>query len=777
MENKNRNLEENSLGFDAGLVIKQDKDMFNYSVDTIMLGNFIYLNKKSTRALEIGANNGALSIFVASRYDKLKIDAIEIQKKAAELAKENVKLNNMENQIHIINQDFNDFYKQHTKNAQKKYQIIFCNPPFYPYDKTKVKNNISQEKLIATHEIHLNLEQLILGCSKIIEQKGFLSLVLPVERMVDAFELLRKYKFEPKRVQLIYPRIDDKPKFILLEARYQTGWGVHFLPNLYLHDNSDKNNHDYLPEIKKLYRPIKVEEKMNKKTSYITTPIYYASGNLHIGHLYTTTVAWVLANYKKLLGYEVKMLTGSDEHGLKIQQKAAEQNVNPQEFVDNLVAKYKQMWVDFGIEYDFFSRTSSQFHKDSVKHIFSYFLEKGFIYKGQYNGLYSVSDEEFLTETQAVKKEDGYYHPTSGHKLILVSEDSYFFKMNEFAKWLVEYIDGNPEFLAPNKIINEMKNNFLLKGLEDLSVTRTNIDWGIKIDEDQTHTLYVWLDALCNYITALGYDVKNKQQPDEFMKFWASKDSEVVHLIGKEIARFHMIYWPIFLKALNLKQPTRIQAHGWLVTPTGKMSKSKNNVVDPYDLLAKYDKEMIKYYLTSQITLGEDGVWDEDRFIDVINSELINNYGNLVSRTLKMKSNSFSGPLKYKSSKDQNDLDIDLKIRNSIFEYKKHFDNLEIDKALKVAINLSSDLNKYVDLTEPWKLKEDLPRLEQILVRLLNGIYAVSTYLSVVLKDKTKEVATALGFDSFSIDLIEDYQKFDNINQGNEYMLFARLKK
>ncbi|QNM93584.1 tRNA1(Val) (adenine(37)-N6)-methyltransferase [Mycoplasma sp. Pen4] len=255
---KKTGLVKNSLGFDSDLYIYQDKSMFNYSVDTILLGNFIYLNKKITRALEIGTNNAALAVFVASRNPKLQIDAVEIQTKAAELAAKNIELNNMQDQINVINQDFNDFYKQQIKKQVKKYQIIFCNPPFYPYDKSKIKKNISQEKLIATHEIHLNLEQLIEGCSKLIEQKGFLSLVLPVERIVDCFEIMRKHKFEPKRIQFIIPRIDDKPKFALIEARYQTGWGVHFLNNLYLHDNENKNDHSYLPEIKELYKPKKV---------------------------------------------------------------------------------------------------------------------------------------------------------------------------------------------------------------------------------------------------------------------------------------------------------------------------------------------------------------------------------------------------------------------------------------------------------------------------------------------------------------------------------------
>lgn len=255
---KTRKLVKNYLGYDGKLFIYQDKSMFNYSVDTILLGNFVYLHKKHKRALEIGTNNGALSIFVAARKKDLKIDAVEIQEKAIEVAKINVSENNLEDQINLICQDFNDFVSWHTKNAQRKYPVIFCNPPFYPYDKTKLRKNVSEEMLIATHEIKLNLDQLISGCAKIIEQKGFLTLVLPVERMVDVFESMRKYKFEPKRIQFLTPRIGDKPKLVLIEARYQSGWGVHFLPTIYLHD-LDKNDHEYTEEVKKLYRPLIVE--------------------------------------------------------------------------------------------------------------------------------------------------------------------------------------------------------------------------------------------------------------------------------------------------------------------------------------------------------------------------------------------------------------------------------------------------------------------------------------------------------------------------------------
>ncbi|WBP84253.1 methionine--tRNA ligase [Mycoplasmopsis edwardii] len=515
-----------------------------------------------------------------------------------------------------------------------------------------------------------------------------------------------------------------------------------------------------------------------KKRSYITTPIYYASGNLHIGHLYTTTLAWTIANFKKLLGYEVKMLTGSDEHGLKIQQKAEELGKKPQELVDELSAKFIQMWKDFGINYDYFWRTSNKDHKERVQKIFSYFLKNGFIYKDEYKGLYSVSDEEFLTETQALKKDGKLYHPVSHKELTIVSEESYFFDMQKFVPWLEEYIDQHPNWLMPHKTKNEILTNFIKAGLENLSVTRINIDWGIRVLEDPKHTLYVWLDALCNYITALEYDVENPTSKN-FLDFWQDENAEVIHLVGKEITRFHMIYWPIFLKALNIKQPTRVQSHGWILDDQGrKMSKSLNNVVDPYELLSKYHPEMIKYFLASQINFGEDGLFDEKRFVDIINSDLINSFGNLVSRTLKMKFNSFNQtPLNYTKSNNELDSDIENKIKEHLDSYIEDFNELKVDKALKHAINLSNALNKYIDETKPWTLKEDLIRLEEVLVRLLNGIYAVATCLQVVLPQKMHEVQEALGVSELKIEDILNFNKFADKIQHEQFMLFERIKR
>ncbi|EFF41296.1 methionine--tRNA ligase [Mycoplasmopsis alligatoris] len=512
----------------------------------------------------------------------------------------------------------------------------------------------------------------------------------------------------------------------------------------------------------------------NKKTFYITTPIYYASGNLHIGHLYTTTLAWTIANYKKSRGYDVKFLTGSDEHGQKIFLKAQEANISAQKYVDDLVKNYKKMWSDFGIDYDYFSRTTNQNHKETIQQIFELFLKKGIIYNGNYEGLYSVSDEEFFTKTQAVKGQDGnYYHPLSNHKLSVVKEESYFFKMSEFQEWLKLEILNNPTWLNPQKVINELNNNFISKGLEDLSVTRSNVSWGIKTLSDPKHTIYVWLDALCNYISALGFNLKSNTNTD-FEKYWQNGD-EIVHLLGKEISRFHFIYWPIFLKALDIKMPSKMISHGWIITPTGKMSKSKNNVIDPYDLLAKYHPEMIKYFFVSKINLGEDGVFDIKLFEDTINSELINNYGNLVSRTLKMISNSFDNGIKHKKSDDNIHKNIDTAILESKEKFIKYFDEFNLSTGLKVAIDLGNTLNKYIDETTPWKLTDRLDELELILSRLLNGIYAMSTYLKVVMPQKMNEVSKALNIE-FDLEQVQNFEKFDNKKMESKFLFFQRIK-
>ncbi|MEA4115244.1 methionine--tRNA ligase [Mycoplasma sp. 744] len=513
---------------------------------------------------------------------------------------------------------------------------------------------------------------------------------------------------------------------------------------------------------------------MNKKTFYITTPIYYASGPLHIGHLYCTILAWTIANYKRTQDYDVKFLTGSDEHGQKIATKAAQSNQEPKIFVDNLVTSYKQMWKDWNIEYDFFSRTTNKKHEKLVKNVFSWMLKNNYIYKAKYEGLYSINDEEYLAKNQADYKDGEYYHPVSGHKLIKMSEDSYFFNMKKMQNWWMQYIKDNPNFLKPQKIVNELINNFISEGLDDLSITRTNVKWAVSINEEPEHTLYVWLDALFNYISALGYDLDN---PDEnYLKYWKNGD-EIVHILGKEIARFHFIYWPIFLESMQLKQPTHIISHGLLRDKNGrKMSKSLNNVIAPEYLLNKYHDELIKYYFTSQIIFGEDGNFSEEHLIKIINSDLVNNYGNLISRTIKMVNNSFVNGMIYINSDDKLNQELDNKLLEFDSLFTSLMNNYKIDKALKEAINLSDYLNKYIDKTQPWTLTNELDKLEQILIRLLNGIYTVSYALQICMPRKMQEVAEILNCSSFKKEELNDFTKFNLKKIESKYLFLNRIK-
>lgn len=509
------------------------------------------------------------------------------------------------------------------------------------------------------------------------------------------------------------------------------------------------------------------------KTFLVTTPIYYPSGNLHIGHLYSTTIAWVLRNYKKMQGYDTKFLTGSDEHGQKIAKKAQEANLSEIEYVDAQVANFIHLWKEAKIDYDVFTRTTEEKHKKIVQTIFSTLLAKGVIYIGKYKGLYSIEDEEFFTKTQAIEKDGEFYSPISNHKLIEVEQDSYFLENSKFEKWLLEYIESNPNFIIPKKIVNELKNNFILKGLEDLSVTRNNFKWGINILENQEHIIYVWIDALSNYITALNYSLPNDE---DFQKFWVNGD-EIVHVVGKEITRFHCIYWPIILKALDLRMPTTVLSHGWLITPEGKMSKSKGNVIDPLELFKEFSPEAVKYFLVSQIYLGNDGVFSYDNLLNVYNANLVNNYGNLVSRSLTIINKFFTSPVKFISTNlteiDQEILD---KIKQFLNEYIEDFDNYQIDKAIKTAISLSSELNNYIEKTMPWSLKDELPKLEAICSVLLNGIYAVATMLHPILWDKNLEIAQQLGFENFEFEQILNFNKFDNIIAQKKSIFLERKK-
>lgn len=512
---------------------------------------------------------------------------------------------------------------------------------------------------------------------------------------------------------------------------------------------------------------------MKQKTFYITTPIYYPSGNLHIGHLYSTTIAWVLKNYKIKMNYDVKFLTGADEHGLKIEKKAKESNIDPQQYVDIQTNKFVELWKKFDIDYDFFSRTTNTNHKNLVEKIFNKMQDLNLIYKGTYQGLYSVNDEEFVLESQAIKKDNEYFHPQSGHKLELVNEESYFFKMNQFSSWLISYVEQNKNFIIPNNIWKELKANFLSKNLEDLSITRISFEWGIKITRDPKHVVYVWLDALFNYISALGFDFENPNE--NFIKYW-DQGNEIVHVVGKEISRFHCIYWPIFLKSLNIKLPNTILSHGWLITPEGKMSKSKGNVIDPIDLLNDYEPEIIKYFFASKISIFKDGIFSKELLVNSYNADLVNTIGNLVSRTISMIKQNFSNSIKFKSTSNYEDKTILDSIKVNFEDYKYHFDQFEIDQAFESMLILARDLNKYIDITTPWKLKDNLERLEIVLNILLNGSYAVLSMLEVICPKSAEKFKSILNVENFSFEQILNFEKFNNIIVNDNEIVFPRIK-
>ena len=510
---------------------------------------------------------------------------------------------------------------------------------------------------------------------------------------------------------------------------------------------------------------------MTKKPYYITTAIAYTSGKPHIGNTYEIVLADLLARFKRKQGYDVVLQTGTDEHGEKIQQKAQQANVTPKEYVDKVAGEIKRIWDIMNTTYDKFVRTTDNYHELQVQKIFEKLLAQGDIYKGNYTGWYCTPCESFWTESQLV---DGKC-PDCGREVQTAKEEAYFFRMSKYADKLMQYYDEHPDFIVPLSRKNEMVNNFLKPGLQDLCVSRTSFDWGIPVKSDPKHVVYVWLDALTNYITGLGYDCDGNSAP-QFDKYWPAD----LHVIGKDIVRFHVIYWPIFLMALGLPLPKQIYGHPWLLQDGGKMSKSKGNVIYADDLVNFFGVDAVRYYLLSQMPYDNDGVIGWEMICDTVNSELANVYGNLVKRTIAMTNKYFNGIVCNKGVSEDPDDELKQTVTSAYGKVSAKIDAFKVSDALSDIMAIFRRANKYIDETAPWVLAKDpsnSDRLATVLYNLTESIVIGSSMLECFMPTLAHKVIEQCGTESRDFNLLD---KFGLLPDGtkvdsNPETLFMRL--
>jgi len=511
----------------------------------------------------------------------------------------------------------------------------------------------------------------------------------------------------------------------------------------------------------------------SKKRFYVTTPIYYVNDVPHIGHAYTTIIADAFSRFQKLLGNDVFFLTGTDEHGQKVEKAAAEKGLNPIEWADQVVVRFKNLWKDLNISYDFFIRTTQSFHKEGVQKIFATLQEKGDIYKGIYKGWYCISDEYFLPEDVPLEKGEYKICPDCGKKAGIVSEECYFFKLSAYRDRLLDFYGKNPTFVRPPSRMNEVV-SFVRQGLKDLSISRTTVKWGIPVPDDPSHTIYVWFDALHNYLTGIGYDWDKAL----FQKFWPA----TVHLIGKDILRFHAIFWPAFLMAAEFPLPQTVYGHGWWLKDDTKMSKSRGNVLDPYLILNTFGADSLRYFLLREIPIGLDGNFSHEGFIHRVNSDLANDLGNLIQRTLTMIHTYFQGTIEDIEEEQEADKKLRLqfdKVKEKVLNF---YQDYAINRALEEVWFYITSVNKYLAENEPWKIAKDndqRKRLARILYQAASAIRAISYFLFPVMPESAQKAWHFLGEGKAIEDESFSELKFESLKLGKKMKepepLFPRI--